>query len=145
MKALRIPCLFTRLLALGALAVGLAPQVLVAQDTRCLLGNATMNGTYVASGTGTIAGVGPVTSVGLVQYNGDGTGIVVAITQSVNGTSSTATKIPATFTVNQDCTGTKTIGPYHYNFVITPDGRTITWIATDTGVTLMGTGVRLRH
>jgi hypothetical protein len=104
-----------------------------------------MNGTYVASGTGTVAGVGPIALVGEVIYNGDGTGMAVAITQSVNGGSSTATGIPATFTVNRDCTGTKTIGNNHYNFVITPDGNTITWIVTDAGVTLMGTGVRLRR
>jgi hypothetical protein len=101
-----------------------------------------MTGTYVVSGTGTVTGAGPIAVVGEVIYNGDGTGTVVTITQSVNGASSMATGVPATFTVNRDCTGTKTIGNNRYNFVITPDGSTITWIVTDPGVTLMGTGVR---
>ncbi len=145
MNTQRITRQFTRLLALGAVAVGLAPQVLRAQNPQCPLGNATMNGTYVASGTGTVVGVGPIASVGLVIYNGDGTGMLVSITQSVNGATSTANNIPATFTVNRDCTGTKTIGTNRFNFVMTPDGDTITWIVTNPGVTLMGTGVRVRR
>ena len=104
-----------------------------------------MNGTYVASATGTVVGVGPLAAVTQVIYNGDGTGMVVINTRSLNGVTSTFTGIPATFTVNRDCTGTKTIGSTHYNFVITPDGNTITFIVTDAGVTLMGTGVRFRH
>jgi hypothetical protein len=47
--------------------------------------------------------------------------------------------------VNRDCTGSKTIGTSHFNFVITPDGSTITWIVTDAGVTLSGTGIRFRR
>jgi hypothetical protein len=154
MNTLRVYRLFTglspflaagsRLLAIGAIAVALAPQVLPAQDSQCRLGNATMDGTYVASGTGTVVGVGPIAVVGTIVYNGDGTGKVVSITRSVNGISSTSTGIPATFTVKPDCTGTKNVGGTNYNFVITPDGRTITWIVTDAGLTLMGTGVRLR-
>jgi len=50
--------------------------------------------------------------------------------------------VPATFTVNPDCTGSKTIGATTYNFVITPDGSKITWIVTSNGVTMTGTGVR---
>lgn len=129
--------------ALAAVAAGLTPQVLKAESGQCPLGNATMNGVYVASGTGTVAGVGPIALVGLVTYNGDGTGSMASITQTVNGASSTASNIPATFTVNRDCTGSKTIGTQHFNFVITPDGSLITWIVTDAGVTLMGTGIRL--
>jgi hypothetical protein len=132
------------LLAVAALAAGLAPQVLRADNAQCLLRNAIMSGAYVASGTGTVVGVGPIAVVGELIYNGDGTGNAVLVTQSVNGATSTLTNIPVTFTVNSDCTGSKTVGTAHYNFVITPDGSLITWIVTDNGVTLMGTGVRLR-
>jgi len=104
-----------------------------------------MSGAYIASGTGTITGVGPISTVGLVVYNGDGTGMALTTTNSINGTAMTSTNVPASFTVNTDCTGSKTIGTTHFNFVITPDGSTITWIVTDNGVTLMGTGVRLRQ
>jgi hypothetical protein len=48
--------------------------------------------------------------------------------------------------VNPDCTGSKTIGSgasaTHFDFIITPDGSTITWIETDNGVTLSGTAIR---
>ena len=128
------------LLALGALTIALVPQALEAQCS-----NATMKGTYVASGTGMV-GTGPTFSpmatVSLIIYNGDGTGVLVSGTRAVAGQNSTFNNVPATFTVNPDCTGSKTIGTTHFNFVITPDGSKITFIVTETGVTLMGTGVR---
>ena len=131
-------------LAVAALAAGLTPQVLKAGTDQCLMGNAIMKGTYVASGSGTVVGVGPIAVVGELTYNGDGTGNAAFVTQSVNGASSILTNIPVTFMVNPDCTGSKTVGTGHYNFVITPDGSLITWIVTDNGVTLMGTGVRVK-
>ena len=132
-------------LALAVLAAGLTPQVVKADNALCQLGNSIMNGTYVASGTGTVAGVGTIAVVGELIYNGDGTGHVVMLTQSVNGATSTASDVPVTFIVNPDCTGSKTVGTGHYNFVIAPDGSLITWIVTDNGVTLMGTGVRMKR
>jgi hypothetical protein len=132
------------LLASAALALGAIPQIAKGADGQCQLQNAVMNGTYVTSGSGTIPGVGPITTVGLVVYNGDGTGMAISSTASVNGMSSTSSNVPATFTVNRDCTGSKTIGKSDFNFVITPDGSTIYWIVTDAGITLSGTGVRLK-
>jgi hypothetical protein len=131
------------LLTFGALIITFATQALKAEG-QC--SNATMKGTYVSSGTGTVgttASFSPIASVGLVIYNGDGTGVLVYSTKTVAGVSSTSTNVPATFTVNPDCTGSKTIGPTNLNFVITPDGSKITWIVTNPGVTLMGTGVRM--
>jgi hypothetical protein len=84
----------------------------------------------------------PIATVGLVIYNG-GTGVGVNSTKTVAGVSSTSSNVPATFTVNPDCTGSKTIGATNFHFVITPDGSKITWIVTNPGVTLMGTGVRM--
>jgi hypothetical protein len=49
---------------------------------------------------------------------------------------------PLPFTVNPDCTGSKTIGGTNFDFVITPDGSKITWIVTNSGFTMAGTGVR---
>jgi hypothetical protein len=130
-----------------AISMGLACPFAHA-DAQCHLQNATMNGTYVASGTGEIAGVGPTTMVALIAYNGDGTGTVISLTRTVNGSSSTGGNVPVTFTVNPDCTGSKTIGrgpsATQMNFVITPDGSTVTWTITSPGVTMIGTGVRLR-
>jgi hypothetical protein len=130
------------LLTLGALTIALAPQVLKAQG-QC--SNATMKGTYVASATGTVGSApafSPIATVGLVIYNGDGTGVSVFSTKTVGGQTSTSSNVTATFTVNPDCTGSKTIGATTFNFVITPDGSKITFIVTNPGVTLMGTGVR---
>ncbi|MBV9743109.1 MAG: hypothetical protein JO099_05050, partial [Acidobacteriia bacterium] len=112
---------FITSLALAVITAGFAPRDLKAESlNQCFRGNAIMSGAYVASGTGTIAGVGPISTVGLIIYNGDGTGMAVSSTSSVNGTAMTSNNVPATFTVNSDCTGTKTIGATHFNFVITP-------------------------
>ena len=133
-------------LAVAALAAAFTPQALQAQGPpSCLSQNGVMIGTYITSGSGSVTGVGPLASVGLIVYNGDGTGIAVFSTTTVNGASATSTKVPATFIVNPDCTGSKTIGTNHFNFVITPDGNTITWIVTDAGVTLMGTATRIHR
>jgi hypothetical protein len=137
------------ILGLAAFAAVVAPQALRADNAQCSLQNGTMIGTYVASGTGSIAGVGPLATLGLIVYNGDGTGIVVSGTNTVNGTSSSFSNVPVTFTVNRDCTGSKTIGSgpsaTQMNFVVSPDGSTITWTVTNAGVTMIGTGVRLKR
>ena len=136
-----------KLWPVAALAFMTASQSVLAGDlnnTLCPLQNATMKGTYVTQGTGTVIGVGPITTVGMVVYNGDGTGVLVFSTASVNGATHTSSNVPAAFTVNQDCTGSKTIGTTHFNFVISPDGGTITWIVTDAGVSASGTGIRQR-
>jgi hypothetical protein len=104
-----------------------------------------MNGTYVVSGSGTVIGTGPLNSLGLWVYNGDGTATNVFSTSSMNGVSSTSSGVTATYTVNSDCTGSKTVGANHFNFVITPDGNTITWIRTDHGLNVSGTGVRIKR
>jgi hypothetical protein len=133
-------------LTLAAIAAAGALGSLEAQPPpMCGLGNAIMNGTYAVAGTGTVVGVGPIATVGIVLYNGDGTGVSQFSTSSVNGGTSTSSKVPAVFTVNPDCTGFKTIGTTHFNFVITPDGATINWIVTDAGVTMTGTGIRMKR
>jgi hypothetical protein len=138
------------LLALAVFTAALTPQALKADDPRvaqlaCAFQNLTMNGTYVMSGTGTIVGVGPIALVGKVTYDGRGNGSVT-YTVSLNGVITKAITATGTFTVNSDCTGSKTIGSgpsaTHFDFVITPDGGTITWVETDTSVVMMGTAVR---
>ena len=132
-------------LTLAAMAAVFAPQLAKADGSLlCMRGNAIMHGTYVATGTGTVAGVGPVTVVSLFVYNGDGSGMRVSGTKAVNGASSPLGGVPISFTVNQDCTGSKIVGSSNFNFIIAPDGSTITWIETDNGVTLSGTAIRLQ-
>ena len=133
---------FRNLLALGVLTIAFAPEGLRAQG-QC--SNAIMKGTYVATGTGMVASgntFAPIAMVALIVFNGDGTGVLLSETKSAAGQSSMASNVPATFTVNPDCTGSKTIGGTNFDFVITPDGSKITWIVTNSGFTMAGTGVR---
>ena len=116
--------------ALAAFALTAAPPALKAAPL-CPLGNATLHGTYVVSGGGTIVGLGPVTSVGEVTYDGLGKSNAT-FTVSLNGNVQTVT-VPGTYTVSPDCTATAVEGPSHYNFVITPNGNNVWWMATDTG------------
>ena len=103
--------------------------------------DAIMKGTYVLSQSGTQSGV-PFAVVGEATYDGHGTGSVTA-TEMVGGTLIAINGAPATFTVNSNCSGQKTVGPYHFNFVITPDGKTITFIQTDSGVVSTGQAKQL--
>jgi hypothetical protein len=134
------------LLALVAFAAAVTPQALKADNPLCMRQNAIMSGTYVMSGGGTIIGVGPVTFVGAVTYDGQGNGSVT-YSVSVNGMITKGITAAGTFTVNRDCTGSKTFGSgagaNHYDFVIAPDGSTITWVETDAGVVISGSAVRL--
>lgn len=133
------------LLTLAGLAIALAPQALKADPPQLQCSNATMNGIYVMSGSGSIVGLGPIASVGFVTYDGHGDGVSTTTT-SVNGVASQSTTT-GSFTVNGDCSGTKTFGSgpaaTHFNFVITPDGAQITWIVTNAGVVMTGTAVRV--
>jgi hypothetical protein len=134
-------------LAFAAIAAAFVPQAVKAQGpSLCPMGNAVMNGTYVMSGGGNVVGIGPVTFAGLVVYNGDGTGTLVTSTGSFNGAVSKLSGVSGVYTVNRDCTGSKVFGSgasaQHFDFVITPDGSTITWVETDNGTTISGSAVR---
>lgn len=113
-------------------------------DALCLLGNATLSGTYMSIGGGTAAGVGPVTFVGEITYDGKGTS-VNPFTASFNGAIFKG-DAAATYTVNSDCTGSITTsdGSAHYDFVVSPDGSKVNFIETDTGSVVSGTIVRFK-
>jgi len=134
------------------IAAGLATQSLRAEGPpQCASGNMVMNRTYAMSGTGAVLGTGggPIAFVGIVTYNGDGTGTLHSATANVNGTVLKSTLVPAVFTVNRDCTGSKTFGAgptaQHFDFVITPDGSTITFVETDAFAVMSGAAVRTRR
>ena len=134
-----------RVTILGAiLTVFLTTSALRAQAPQC--SNDTMKGVYIMQGTGTVVGLGLVAAVGKVTYDGQGGGQGL-LTQSANGTIYRQVASTGVFTVNPDCTGSKTFGTgataTHFDFVITPDGKTITWIATNSGVIMIGTAVRM--
>src|SRR3954451_22843379 len=91
---------------------------------------ATLNGTYVNTGTGSRGGASVVT-LSKVTYDGQGNGLSTGTT-SVAGIISRSVEVPGVYTVNPDCTGSKIFGgATTYDFVITPDGREVTWIVTN--------------
>ena len=139
MSRLIVSCILAA--ALVAMSFALCPQSLHATPL-CPFGNSTLHGTYSVSGGGTVVGLGPVTSVGEVTYDGKGKSNAV-YTASLNGTIQPVI-VPGTYTVNPDCTATAVEASSHFNFVITPDGNTVWWMATDTGTVLSGVITRLR-
>lgn len=132
------------LLALVVFTAALAPQALRAAAPLCPLGNATLRGTYLVAGSGTIVGLGPISAVGLVSFDGHGNS-TATYTASVNGTINKGVTVTGTYTVNPDCTATHSESDgSNYNYVVAPDGNTVTWIETDPGTVLSGTEVRLK-
>ncbi|MEO8597072.1 MAG: hypothetical protein ABI759_27385 [Candidatus Solibacter sp.] len=102
---------------------------------------ATLNGTYSLSGNGTIGAVAVATR-GKVIYDGHGNG-QATFTQSTGGFVQKFVAVPGVYAVNTDCTGSKTFnGTTTYDFTVTPDGREITWIVTNSGAVFAGTAVR---
>jgi hypothetical protein len=132
------------ILALAAITFAVAPQALKAAgaDALCPLGNATLSGTCMLRGEGTIVGVGPLAVVGWLTYDGKGNVVKGSMTASVNGTISMFT-ISGPYTVNSDCSGSVEPSGQHYNMVVSPDGKTVSWIQTDPGTVSSGTEVRL--
>jgi hypothetical protein len=105
---------------------------------------ATLSGTYVNTGTGALGGL-PVVMVGKVTYDGHGNG-QSTFTRSVGGVISRPVAVPGVYTVKPDCTGSKTFGgATDYDFVVTPDGREITWIVTNSGAGALFTGHAVRQ
>lgn len=129
---------------LGAISTLLLTTSAVrAQEPAPQCSQATLSGTYVNHGTGYMGGV-PVVSVGKVTYDGHGNG-QSTFTRSVAGVISRPVAVPGVYTVKPDCTGSKTFGgATDYDFVVTPDGREITWIVTNSGAGALFTGRAVR-
>jgi hypothetical protein len=76
-----------------------------------------------------------------VTYDGKGNSNAI-YTASLNG-KIVPVVVPGTYTVNADCTATAVEAGSHFNFVITPNGNTVWWMATDTGTVLSGVITKL--
>ena len=131
-------------LALGTFAA--APRSLKAADGNalCPLGNATLRGTYMSNGAGFIVGVGPLASAGLITFDGKGNH-VNTYSSSVNGTITRGATISGPYAVNSDCTGSANLSGSNYDFVVSPDGSRVYWVATNPGTVFSGTIIRLAH
>jgi hypothetical protein len=128
--------------ALALVACALLPPALNAQ---CTLGNATLHGIYIISGAGTVLGIGSLTAVGVHTWDGQGN-TLATYTASVNGSIYPGITVTGSYSVNANCTASLTESDgSHYNFVVSPNGNTATWIQTDTGTVLSGTETRLRN
>jgi hypothetical protein len=138
MKTTPLPRFFR---AVPLLLTALVPMGLWAQSQQCPLQNATLDGAYVSQATG-FAGGNPLAVVGITTYDGNGN-FQLKATVSVNGTILRPPTSTGTYTVNGDCTGSQTLGSSHYDFVVTPDGRKVTYISTDPGTVITVTSVRL--
>ena len=106
--------------------------------------NATLTGSYGFKETGFVARNGkaggpaiPVATVGAVTFDGAGNASFT-VTQVFNSSGGEFFEaIPATYTVNSDCTGSITIEDFglHFNIVIVGGGAELFAIQTETGTT----------
>src|ERR1700730_6264300 len=113
-------------------------------EGKCTL--ATLKGQYLFATTGMVFppafGVTKrmvSNAAGYEIYNGDGTGEDF-VTFTVNGVNlNVQSPQPTTYTLNSDCTGTRTVHPSglppgpHFNIFVALDGEGLTEIATDQG------------
>ena len=139
MKRLTRRSLVTVALALGVSGVALA-------DNDCSL--KTLRGSYVFAATGynIVAGVAqPVSIVEIIDFNGDGTLSVPAATLSLNGV---IVRVPpgvtGSYRVEKDCKGTIAFSSgQSLDIFISPEGRTLWMIQTNSNTVLQGTATRV--
>jgi hypothetical protein len=141
MKGLTVEAIGLGLLVSAAL-ISVQPAYAGDNDHPAKCSLATLRGQYLVAASGTLFppafGVTePSTSeaAGYSLYNGDGTGTDY-VTFTINGINANVTSpTPFTYTLNSDCTGTRTVVPSGPNFNIYAafDGSGLTAIATDIG------------
>ena len=120
---------------------------LAEQSTRhdAVCGVNTVRGTYLfaASGFNIVAGVAqPKAIVEVVEFNGDGTLSVPAVTLSLNGAIIRPLPSIGTYTVEDDCSGTILFAGPAYDIFMSPDADVIWMIQTNPGTVFQGTATR---
>jgi hypothetical protein len=115
---------------------------------------ATLKGQYMVAATGTlfppafgVTAPSVSTAAGYSIYNADGTGSDY-VTFAVNGVNQNVTSPTTTsYTLEPDCTGTKTVLPYgpHFNIFVAVDGESLTAIATDSGFAVSESDSRVQR
>ncbi len=125
------------LVSVGPLAV---EQGYAGDEAKCTL--ATLNGQYLVAANGTlfppafgVAETSVSNAAGFSIYYGDGKGEDY-VTFTINGVNANVTSpTPFIYTLNPDCTGTRTVLPSgpHFNIFAALDGDGLTSIATDPG------------
>jgi hypothetical protein len=127
-----------------------AAPALAGDKPKCSL--ATLKGQYMVSAQGMLFppafGVSkPSVSEagGFSIYNGDGTGTDY-VTFTVDGVNvNVASPTPMTYTLNSDCTGTRSVQPSgpDFNIYAASDGSSVTEIGTDQGLAVSDTAARV--
>jgi hypothetical protein len=105
----------------------------------------TLRGTYVFAATGfnIVAGVAqPKAIVEVVEFNGDGTLSVPAVTLSVNGVIVRPLPGIGTYAVAEDCSGTILFAGPSFDIFVSPDAEVIWMIQTNPNSVLQGTATR---
>jgi hypothetical protein len=126
-------------------SVGLLAGERASADGKCTL--ETLNGQYLVAANGMLippvplfsipAGTPPLVTAaaGYSIYNGDGiaTDYVTFTVNGINANVSSPT--PTKYTLNPDCTGTKTVLPSgpHFDIFVAIDGSGLTAVVTDQG------------
>jgi hypothetical protein len=101
----------------------------------------------VASGFNIVGGVAlPKAIQEAIEFNGDGTLTVPAVTLSVNGIVSHPPGAPGNYTTEANCSGTLTFssGPT-YDIVVALDGKTVWMFQTNPNTVFQGTATRLER
>ena len=140
LKRLTRQSLVAATMALGLSSVALA-------DNDCTLRS--LRGSYVfaAKGYTIVAGVPqPKAIVEVIDFNGNGTLSVPAVTLSVNGV---VVRPPiggtGSYTVDAACTGTITFDGPLFDIFISPNGEKLWMIQTNAGTVFQGTATRVAN
>jgi hypothetical protein len=102
---------------------------------------------FTATGFNIVGGVAlPKAILEAIDFNGDGTLTVPAVTLSVNGNVSHPPGAPGNYTAEADCSGTLTFssGPT-YDIVVALDGKTVSMFQTNPNTVFQGTATRLER
>jgi hypothetical protein len=153
MKKFTVQILVAGALAAGMWSIASAKNL----DTRAALqpqeGRActlkTLHGSYLfaASGFNIAGGVAQPKAIHeAIEFNGDGTLTVPAVTLSVNGNISHPPGAPGDYTVEADCHGTLVFSSGQtYDIVVALDGETVWMFQTNPNTVFQGTATRLER
>jgi len=139
-----------RRVASAAIAAGLLATVVLSRPVTVAVADddghqvctvATLKGRYLFADKGTlyptafgVTAPTPAANVGYETFNGNGTGTDVVTFRVGNSIVLENFAAPTTYTVNADCTGTKTvIGGPKFGIFVSPDGSQVATISTDPG------------
>ena len=153
MRKFRVQILLACTLATGVWGIASAktsemPAASQLQEGRaCTL--ETLRGSYLfaASGFNTVGGVAvPKAIHEVIEFNGDGTLTVPAVTLSVNGNISHPPGAPGDYTLDAGCRGTLAFsGGSSFDLVAALDGNTVWMFQTAPNTVFQGTATRLER